>query len=354
MKITLLGEFSGFHNNLKSGLQLLGHQVQLVAGGDGYKKLAVDVSLDSRFSGVFGKAERVIRGFLAVCNLHGQDLVQLVNPVIFPQGIGLNQRLIRQLMKQNGKIALSACGDDNFFVSQGIHQMRYNPISEALHYDYRREQHPYDNPTDRAWNLELAQQVDHIIPVMHEYELAYRDFSNTGPCIPLPVDCGLINFEPLKATKKIVVFHGLNRYGFKGTRYVEQAFEILSRRYPTQLELVIKGGMPLKDYLALMRQTHVVIDQVNSYSCGMNALYALAMGKVVIGGAEPESLKALGIDKSPVINVIPEVASIVSAVERVLHQKNDIEELSLLSRQFVEQVHSHSKVAELYLRRWNT
>lgn len=352
MRITLLGEFSGFHSNLKVGLQELGHQVKLVAGSDGYKKLAVDVSLDARFSGTFGKAERVIRSLLAARSIQGQDVVQLVNPIIFPQGAGLNQRLIRQLQLHNEKLVLSACGDDNFFVSRGSQQMRYSPIPDALRYDYQLPKHPYDNPVNRAWNEELAQQVDCIIPVMYEYELAYRSFTNSGACIPLPINCNSIHFEPLTPTKKLVVFHGLNRYGFKGTLYVEKAFDILASRYPDQLELVIKGGMPLKDYLALMRQTHVVIDQVNSYSCGMNALYAMAMGKIVIGGAEPESLQALGINASPVVNVVPEVQSIVTAVESILQQKKDIEAWGVRSRLFVEQVHSHTSVAERYLARW--
>ena len=35
MKVLLLGEYSGLHNTLKTGLVALGHQVTLVGDGDG-------------------------------------------------------------------------------------------------------------------------------------------------------------------------------------------------------------------------------------------------------------------------------------------------------------------------------
>jgi len=42
MKILLVGEFSGVHNNLKMGLKALGHDVKLAADGDGFKKFGYD------------------------------------------------------------------------------------------------------------------------------------------------------------------------------------------------------------------------------------------------------------------------------------------------------------------------
>ena len=44
MKILLIGEYSGFHNSLKKGLQQLGHTVVLVGDGDNYKNYPVDIS----------------------------------------------------------------------------------------------------------------------------------------------------------------------------------------------------------------------------------------------------------------------------------------------------------------------
>ena len=151
-----------------------------------------------------------------------------------------------------------------------------------------------------------------------------------------------------------MVFHGLSRYGFKGTRHVESAYLSLAKKYPNDLELVIDGQLPLTEYLRLMRRTNVVIDQVHTHSLGMNGVYALAMGKVVIGGAEPESLSSLGIDSSPVLNVTPDKESIIRTVEYLLDNRASIPEMGFNSRNFVEKYHCHIKVAEQYVSTWKS
>ncbi|OYY26990.1 MAG: glycosyltransferase, partial [Sulfurovum sp. 35-42-20] len=118
------------------------------------------------------------------------------------------------------------------------------------------------------------------------------------------------------------------------------------------LELVIKGNMPLDEYLELMQRTNIVIDQVYSHSCGVNAIYALAMGKIVLGGAEPESLRSLGVDSSPVINIKPSAQSIVDEIEKILAHRSEIESIGYESRQFAENIHGHVKVAKQYLKTW--
>ena len=40
MNILIVGEFSGFARHLKNGFMALGHDVTIVQGGDGWKKLA--------------------------------------------------------------------------------------------------------------------------------------------------------------------------------------------------------------------------------------------------------------------------------------------------------------------------
>lgn len=90
--------------------------------------------------------------------------------------------------------------------------------------------------------------------------------------------------------------------------------------------------MPLDKYLDVMRKTNIVIDQTNSYSLGVNGIYALAMGKVVLGGAEPESLKSLGVENSPVINIKPNAKSIVDEIEKLIDKKDSIETIGNESR----------------------
>jgi len=188
---------------------------------------------------------------------------------------------------------------------------------------------------------------------MYEYEVSYSSASNRLATIPMPVNTDKIKYIPNKVGKKLVVFHGLNRYGAKGTHYVEEAFRVLAERYPNDLELIIDGTMPLNEYLEVMARTNVVLDQVNSYSCGMNAIYALAMGKVVLGGAEPESLASLGVEQSPVVNVKPNAKSIIEQIELLLKNRDEFESLGCQARKFAQDVHGHIKVAQTYVDAWN-
>ena len=161
-----------------------------------------------------------------------------------------------------------------------------------------------------------------------------------------------IVYKENKVNDKITVFHGINRYGFKGTKYVEAAFEILSNKYPQELNLIIDGKMPLKKYLEFMQLANVVIDQTSTYSLGVNGIYALAMGKIVCGGAETEALNALDVTASPIINIKPNTQSIVEAVEKIIEDKKLIPKIGLESRKFVEYVHDYKKVAEKYITTW--
>jgi hypothetical protein len=102
-----------------------------------------------------------------------------------------------------------------------------------------------------------------------------------------------------------------------------------------------------------MQQTNVVIDQMYSHSLGVNGVYARAMGKIVMGGAEPESLKSLGVESSPVINLESNAQSIVHQVESLLERKNEIQKMGYESRQFAENVHGHTKVAQQYIETWS-
>ena len=49
MRILLIGEFSRLHNSLKEGLVSLGHEVIIVANGDGFKNYPADISTKAKW-----------------------------------------------------------------------------------------------------------------------------------------------------------------------------------------------------------------------------------------------------------------------------------------------------------------
>lgn len=348
----LIGEYSGFHQNLRDGLLELGHEAIVAGRKDGKKKISVDIDLDAVHAGLAGKFERVWKSYRFANSVRNYDVIQLINPWVFPKGLGLNDALIRQILANNPNAFLSACGDDAIFVMKGAKQLRYHPFKEAIEYDFNALKHPADNDRDLIWNEKLASAVKGIIPIGYEYAAGYNSCSNLRSCIPLPVNIQKIKYRENKIRGKITVFHGLNRYGFKGTRHIEAAFEMLKSKYPNDVDFVIAGGVPLVEYLELLEKTNIIVDQTNSYSCGMNAAYAMAMGKIVMGGAEPETLKAYGADDSPVINILPDSKDIVRKIENLLDSRNSFAEHGWQSRKFAETYHNHVTVADQYVKTW--
>lgn len=360
MRILLLGEFSALHNNLKDGLLELGHEVVIAANGDGFKKIPSDISFESLLPGKLGRLERGLRPLMNLQKLMGYDVAQLINPFVFyhdnkfPYSVFLAQYFFNKIIDGSAKFFILAAGDDAYFWRYGRKELDYGPFDDFLKYDHKSTTHFFESDKSLSFNKMLVDQSNGVIPVMYEYEVSYRSSNKMLSTIPLPINTKKIEYRDNIPRGKLVIFHGLNRYGFKGTRHVEEAFKILGNKFPNDLELIIDGNMPLDQYLLLMRRTNVVIDQLNSYSLGMNGVYALAMGKVVLGGAEPQSLKSIGVHSSPVINLKPSAKSIVDAVENLLANCNELQKLGAESRKFAEAVHGHTHIAQRYIDTWTS
>ena len=353
MKILLFGEFSGLHTNLKEGLAELGHDVVLAAGRDGFKMIESDICLDNNMRGLLGKIETRVKPFLKMANLSGYDIAQIVNP-FFPNAKLFPKRLFYSMLRRrNAKFFVLGAGSDAFFWRHGRERLKYGPFEEFLKYDVQAKTFYMEGGRAYEYNKKIVEMSDGLIPVMYEYEVSYADSGKRLNTIPLPVNTSRIEYRENKVGTKLVVFHGLTRYGFKGTRHVEEAFAILKERYPNDLDLRIDGRIPLSEYLELLRKTNVVMDQVHMHSLGMNGIYALAMGKVVLGGAEPEGLQSLGVNTTPVSNIEPNRDSIVGAIEDLLDRRSAIPEIGYRGRCFAESVHGHVKVAQKYVDTWS-
>lgn len=354
MKILLLGEQSALHKNLKEGLLELGHDVRIASKGDGWKKIDNDVNL--RYESPFFNREitKFLSPFFNIKHLINNDIIQFVEPFVLRQSTFPNKLYLDYILKNNKKAFLCASGSDSFFWKESRKKMEYGPFEDTIKYDLKGKEHWNTKEKMHKYNEYLANKVSGIIPIMYEYEIAYEGFKNRKQTIPIPININKLKYTENKPTNKITIFHGLSRYGFKGTRHVEEAFEVLSKKYPNDLELIIDGKMPLNKYLDVMARTNVVVDQTNGYSLGLNALFALAMGKVVLGGVEPESLKSLAYESCPAINIEPSSQSIVNSIEMLLENRNSIPELGLKGRKFIEKYHNYINIAQKYVDIWKS
>ena len=360
MKIILIGEFSGLHNNLKEGLIELGHEVTLASTGDGWKKFSSDINwLPTRFKGRLGYVEYLLNQYNLSKKLKGFDVVQFISDYqLFDKRFGLDQICYSNIVKNNRKSFFIVAGGDPIIWQHWLREDD-GKVSNLVKQTNKIDLNPQlvRNLLDikeKEKTLKLVEHANGVIPVMYEYAEPYRKLNNLCPTIPIPINCNKIEYTENKIHPKLVVFHGLNRRGAKGTEYVEQAFEILRKKYPNDLELVIAGNMKYTDYLEFLKQVNVIIDQTNSFSLGINGLISLAQGKIVLGGAEIQGQKELGYESCPIINIKPDPADIVVKIENLLERRNQIAETGRHSRLFVEKYHNHVEIAKRYTSTWNS
>jgi len=357
VNILLLGEYSGLNNELKSALICLGHDVTLAAANDFYKEYPADINLGYGSNIYSYKLRQLFLPLFKSNKFKGYDIVHVINFYTFPRSPVLNLWLVKFLKKHNNVVTLSGAGDDPFFVKYSEDTMRYSPIPSHEKYDRGR---PYYMRSDYHVSVmhRYMEYVDGVIPIMFEY---YSTFCAAGyshkVCkpIPMPINCRKIDYkENIIKNNKVVFFHGLNRPGFKGTFLIEKSFDKLKRKYPNDVECIIDGKMSFDKYMKVLSNTNVSLDQVFSYSLAMNALYSMAQGKIVAGGAEEESGILYGGILPPVYNLLPDSNSLMSTLELVLENRAEIVTQSAASREFVIEYHASDSVAEKYISYWNT
>lgn len=354
MKILLLGEYSGFFTNLKKGLIELGHEVTLASTGDGWKKIeGTDYQLykcgnKNNFEAAINC---IISPYLRRRDLYGYDVVQMISTTIYPGSI--NKIMLKSIMQHSKKSFVSVAG--------GCASLYRSYISGELGY-YTFDDNPElcerfkgeGKKGKRLWDQEafIYDNVNGIIPIMYEYAVGVRHHNKCKQTIPLPFDCDGINYLPNKVNGKIRIAHGVIREKSKGTSYIKEAMKIVQRKYPDKVEILLDGKMPLDKYLEWLRGCNILIDQCKEHCYGMNALYAMAEGRIVLGGASYNSLAEFGISKCPVIHIKPDVQQIVEQLEKLIVKKSEFEQLGYESRKFVEEFHDSKRIAQMYLDVW--
>lgn len=353
MKILLLGEYSGIHKNLKEGLIELGHECEVASAGDNWKKISTDINLHPKFSGLIGKAEYRMNFWSLLKGIEKYDVVHLVNPFAIPWKLFPAKYFVKKISEVTN-LYLSAAGDDAYFWRFGKNKLPYGPFNDVLKYDEKSTSYFMESDQSFEHNNNIIEHCRGIIPIMYEYEKSYEGHSKVLKTIPIAINVKSVEYSPNRVNNKIIIFHGLNKYGFKGTQFVEKAFNYLKPKYSNELDLRIEGKLPFNQYVKLVSNTNIVIDQVNSHSNGVNALISLAMGKIVLGGGEQIALQSLNQKSTPVFNITPNDSSIIDTIEHLIEIKKEFESLGWAGRKFIEENHNHVKVAEQYIEVWKS
>lgn len=362
MKILLLGEYSGLHWILAQGLISEGHSVTVASDGDGFKNYPRDIDFALKSNELKDKLTCLGSIFKNLNQLKGYDVVQIINPC-FTRIHPINLHLFRFLKKHNDKVFLGAFGDDYYYVKMCMENemLRYT----EFYINGRPNLLRSNEDLKRAWintyrgraNIEMAESCDGIIACLYEYYKSYdSEFKDKLAFIPLPVDVSKIEYTKQEIPEKVSFFIGINklRAETKGSNIFYEALLEINNKYRNESNILKAESLPYPEYVHLMSDCNVVLDQIYSYSPAMNGLLAMAKGKVLVGGGEREMYDIIGEKGNyPIINILPTKESIYSELERLIHSKAELPRLSEASRLFVQQHHDHIAVCRQYLAFWS-
>lgn len=376
MRILFIGEYSRLHNSLKEALMKLGHEVKLVGNGDGFKDFPVDYNIDARWSKSFplnplrqiiyrifkydfAQIEYGIRFFLLLPKLKNYDIVQLISETPIQTSPGFELSLLKRLRAQNHKMFALCSGTDYLFMKAvSEKKYRYSLFDAYLEnpstLDEYRHVLQHLAPESKAHHEKLLPLIEGIIATDIDYAIALEGTTKFLCTIPNPINTDSIVFNPNPANYPIVIFHGINRWNYhkKGNAYFEKALETISGKYGDKVKIVTAENMPYDQYITLYDSSHILLDQVNAYDQGYNALEAMAKGKAVFTGAETEFVAHYKLTERVAVNALPNVDSIVGELSFLIENPSEITAIGKRARAFVEKEHDYLKVAEKYLDCW--
>lgn len=378
MRILLIGEYSGLHNSLKEGLEKNGHKVTLIGSGDGFKKYSMDIRIESTifelpflktlaklidkiFRISLNEIEIWLKTKIIIHKLIDYDIVQLINENAFRTIPSLQISLLKTILNNNKKLFLLSCGTDYKSVKYSIEKkFRYSILSPYLKNpnlkkSYRHILKYLTKDYIKLHNY-LIKNINGIISSDLDYHIPYKGHEKYLGMIANPINTKTNNFNPLKINKKVKIFHGINSKNYikKGNVYFEKAMEIIKAKYKDKIEYKTSIDLPHKEYLNKYESCHILLDQVYAYDQGYNALEAMSKGKVVFTGAEKEWNEYYNTEEDKiVINALPDVDYLVSKIEWLINNKNELKIISENARKFIEKNHHYITIANEYENIWN-
>jgi len=378
MKILLIGEYSRLHNSLKEGLIKNGHEVLLIASGDGFKNYPVDIYIGARTKEIpllflivkliyklfkldIAKIEVAFRFYKILPRLKGFDVVQLINEDSIKTFFKTEIWFLKKIINQNKKLFLLSCGTDFTSVKYAFDKKLRYSILTPLHNNpklkkyYKFILNRISTKSCHKLHKFLYENIEGVIASDIDYHIPLKNHPKYLGLIPNPINIDNLKITPIEIIDKVIIFHGINRLNYykKGSDIFEKALEIVSETHSEKIEIIIVESLPYTEYINKYNRAHIILDQVFAYDQGFNALEAMAKGKVVFTGAEQEWLDYYSLkEDTVVINALPDADAIAKKLEWLILNPGKIKTISINARAFVEREHHYVKSAKLYLEKW--
>ena len=359
MKILLLGDASNYHSALGQGLARLGHEVTVASHGSRWMNTNRDIDIGRKPGKVGGALLWLKLNTVLASRLKGYDVVQLVNPVFVELRPHRVAAIFKKLKRNNGGIFLTALGTDTPYMEMAFSEncpLRYTefavdgkPTPLTLS-DAGQNQHLWLKEPLRSHSRYIYENVDGVVSALYEYHLAVERYM---PDLKLayggiPIDVDSLPFAGRRdADTPIRVLAA-----YHSGRETEKGMDVMLKIAESvpNIDLQHASGLDFKSFMNRLTQSDIVLDQLYSYTPATTALMAMAMGKTVVTGAEPDFEKFIG-EKVPAINVSPLHPEYLADF---LSNPGDLEERGNAARDFVRRNNDVTVVAERFLNLWTS
>lgn len=368
MKVLFVGDASNMHNCLAQALRDLGHTAVVASNGSHWMDTGRDINLE-RGPGKMGALRYVLDVLRALPKMRGFDVVETCGSIFLDLKPSKVRRVFDWLKQHNRLMVMSALGTDYVYyhACHDGNTYRYSdfmvgdrPSPYALSNEYQaKHEDNWKLPLMRKHSEHILNNIDGAVSCLWEYHECYKPLlGNRLAYGGIPIDTKSISPHILdKEPEKVKFFIGIQRDRniLKGTDQLLEATQRIVDRYPNQCELEVVENVPYEKYVKLLSQSHVLLDQLYSYTPATNALLAMARGLVAVSGAEPEYYDLIGEhDNHPIINVSPLIEGDIDAkLEWLVQNKHLLPDLSRRSREFVEKHNDAHVVAQRHLKFYN-
>lgn len=365
-KILLLGDYSNCQNTLATGLRRIGCDVTVVSDGSRWQDCHRDITL-RRSPGKAGAVKyfmSVVKGLMTY--LGGYDIVSVHDPHFVDLAPARLKMMFRILRKRNKSVFLNAMSTDIAYLDMLEAEdmpLRYSEWfigkEPSPWMRLRRDKwNEWHSGRIREYQEEFFDNIDGAVSVLYEYQLGMerRLGKEKAAYGGIPIDISLYPQVSIPENiEKVRLFLGRdrNRMAMKGSDLLEIAAKKVVEKYPGKAELEIVENLPFAEFVKRLRSSHIVLDQIYSYTPATTALMAMAYGLNVVTGGEPEYYDFIGEKENrPIINAPIELDAMTATLENIVLHPELIAERGRRSREFVIKHNSCETVAKRYLDFW--
>ncbi|MDE6552986.1 MAG: hypothetical protein K2K98_08525 [Muribaculaceae bacterium] len=364
MKILMLGDYSNLHACLAKELRKRGHDVTLVSDRGVYMQTDADIEL-RRKPGILGSIRYLYKVMAILPSWSGYDVVQLINPQFLELKPG-KLRMIYDILKKNNKsVFLTLCGDDHFFVKDCVD----SDLFRFSEFRIGKENTPMvkcDPARERGWLIKdhadytahLYDTVDGAMAILPEYDMSARMHMDHDKLVftNLPIELDSLQYKPLTIDGPIRILIGIREKMEiqKGTMYLLEICKELEQEMQGKCEVRTARNLSLSDYMGELRDSHIVIDQLYSYSPATNALQTMAVGRISASGGQPEYYDYCDESIHPVFCLSPleDRTTIKERLRALIEDKEDLYRRSKEGRKLVERHNDVRKIAGIFESHW--